>query len=95
MTTYALVGLLACTSFSAGCEVTSLFGTNMTVDLIVPLGLGGTPGLFNPFGLVQAWVNSLFGARAPAVTGGEGDEATPDGSSPPIVVDPAISVIVG
>jgi hypothetical protein len=62
-----LTGLLVCAPLSGGCEPLHWFGPNLSLDLIVPLGLDGAPGLLNPFGMVQAWADALFGATS---TGG-------------------------
>lgn len=56
----AMVALLACSALCSGCEPANWFG-NMNVNVVMPLGLGGTPGRLNPFGIVQAFVNSMLG----------------------------------
>ena len=55
-----LIALLTCSTLSTGCNPLSWFGPNLTIGVTIPLGLGGNPGLFNPFGIVQALVNSLL-----------------------------------
>jgi len=72
------IGLVACALLSSGCI---LAHDNVSINLIVPLGFGGSPGIFNPFGIVQALVNSLLGAALP--TGMGGGSGAPS-SAPPI-----------
>ena len=55
------MALLACSALCSGCDPASWFGSNMNVNVVMPLGLGGTPGRLNPFGIVQAFVNSMLG----------------------------------
>ena len=45
-----------CSAFSTGC----LFGENLTITAVIPVGLAGTPGFLNPFGIVQAFVNAAL-----------------------------------
>ena len=101
ITTWALIVVVACSAFSAGCEPTNWFRSNFNLNVVVPLGLGGTPGLLNPFGIVQAWVNAMLGAGA--ADGGGGTEGGTDGDTggvpvetpaPPTHVDPSIGVIL-
>jgi len=88
---WVLVALLTCSMLTAGCEPLGWFGPNFNVYTVIPLGLGGSPGLLNPFGIVQAVVNALLGMDA---GGGGGSQAyvTPQ---PPAPVNPAIPVVVG
>ena len=75
LTTWTLAALVITSALSGGCYIDNplrIFGPNMTINLILPLGLNGNPGLLNPFGLVQALVNSLAGITASAGTGGTG-----------------------
>ncbi len=51
---------------SAGCSPLGFFGPNFNLSIVVPLGLNGTPGVLNPFGIVQAVVNALIGSTATA-----------------------------
>jgi hypothetical protein len=74
------VALLLAVAASGGCSVSGLLGPNINVNLVVPLGFGGAPGLFNPFGIVQAVVNALLGEAFSATgdtTPTEGGETTP------------------
>jgi hypothetical protein len=96
ITTWALIGTLACSMLAAGCEPSNFFRSNFGVNIVLPMGLGGTPGLLNPFGIVQAFVNTLLG------TGSSGEEETEGGGTdssaaavPPTFLDPAIGVVVG
>jgi hypothetical protein len=76
-----LTGLLICAPLSSGCEPINWFGPNFSLDLVIPLGLGGTPGLLNPFGIVQALVNALFGATSAGATS-SASYPTPNAQSP-------------
>jgi hypothetical protein len=86
ITTWTLIGLITCSALSTGCPI----GGNTTISIIAPAGLGGAPGFYNPFGIVQAIVNSLLGAA----TGG--DSASPNpvpGTSNP--VNPVAPILGG
>ncbi len=87
---WMLVILVVCAVLTAGCEPLGWIGPNFNVYTVVPLGLGGSPGLLNPFGIVQALVNALLGIDA----GGSASQAyvTPQ---PPAPVNPAIPVVAG
>lgn len=74
----ALAGLIACSTLSGGCF---LMRDNVSINLIIPLGFGGSPGVFNPFGIVQAVVNSLLGLSLSG-TGSGGDSSA--STTPPI-----------
>jgi hypothetical protein len=54
----ALAALVICSTFSTGCDPLNSINS---INVILPLGLGGTPGLLNPFGIIQALVNSALG----------------------------------
>ena len=69
-TTLATLGLFLCTTMMAGCDRYSFFGRNMTINLNIPTGLGGSPGFYNPFGIVQTVVDNLLGG---STTAGETD----------------------
>jgi len=60
-TVFTLTALLTCATLSTGCNPLNWIGPNLTIGITIPLGLGGNPGIFNPFGIVQALVNSLLG----------------------------------
>jgi len=61
ITTWTLIiTLVTTTTLSTGCS--SLFTSgSASYNVIIPLGLGGSPGVFNPFGIVQALVNAALG----------------------------------
>src|SRR5436309_15910896 len=61
--TWTMICLGACSLLSGGCSPSRLFGANFSLSLVIPLGLGGTPGIANPFGIVQALVNSILGTQ--------------------------------
>ncbi|MFH1417707.1 MAG: hypothetical protein ABII12_05400 [Planctomycetota bacterium] len=91
LTSWILIALMLCSTGSVGCDPTGWFGSNMSVNVIVPVGLGGSPGLLNPFGVVQAWVNSLIGT---ADSSDDGDGGAAGSSNPAQSIDPAIPVIL-
>ncbi len=79
MIAWTLLGLLLVSTLATGCDTPPGFlGANVSINLNVPAGLGGSPGFYNPFGIVQTIVNNLLGATAPASDGSGG---TTDGSS--------------
>ncbi len=95
ITTWTLVGMMACTTLAAGCEPSNFFRSNLSVNVVVPLGLAGTPGLLNPFGVVQAVVNAMLGADAStAEASGSGDPVPSTAATSPGYVDPAISAVL-
>lgn len=47
--------------FATGCDA-----NNLSINYVLPLGLAGTPGLLNPFGIVQAFVNAWLGTILPS-----------------------------
>jgi hypothetical protein len=57
ITIAALLAILLCSTFSTGCNPLGWFGSNFTLTLYIPLGLDGTPGILNPFGIFQALVD--------------------------------------
>ena len=63
ITAWTLAGILCCAPFAGGCDPINWIGPNLGLDIIVPLGMGGSPGLFNPFGIVQAIVNGMLGSN--------------------------------
>lgn len=69
---WALAGILLCSPLSGGCDVLSFFGPNFSMDIVIPLGLGGSPGLLNPFGAVQAAVNAMLGLDSSSEEGDTG-----------------------
>lgn len=62
--------MLTASLFSTGCNPVDWVGPNLTIFLSVPFGLGGSPGLLNPFGIVQALVNNALGVSS--TTSGDG-----------------------
>ncbi len=72
MVSVLMVCLMVCSIGATGCEATRFFGSNFSLNLIVPTGFGGNPGFYNPFGLTQALVNALIGG------GGGGGAAAPN-----------------
>ncbi len=96
ITTWTMVVAIACSTLAAGCEPSNFFGSNLNVNVVVPLGLAGTPGLLNPFGVVQAFVNALLGADASTGdTSESGDPIPSTGATPPGHIDPSISAVLG
>ena len=94
VSTWVIVGTLLCSVLSSGCEPLNWFGNNLSANVVVPLGLAGTPGLFNPFGIVQALVNAVLGVSGSS--GGSSAYETPaaaaaaaDSNSPavPVLLD--------
>lgn len=83
--------LLLCSTFSIGCEPAN-WVSNGTLNIIVPMGLAGSPGLLNPFGIVQAIVNAALGV------GSSGEAAAayalPSTPSTTSSANPAIGVVV-
>lgn len=77
--------LLAATMLgSTGC----LLSGNSSINIIVPAGLGGNPGFYNPFGLTQALVNALLGA------GSSGDESSSSsGGTASASINPNVGVL--
>lgn len=91
----AIVAILTCSLLSTGCEPLNWFGSNFALTVVVPVGLGGSPGILNPFGIVQAIVNALLGTGA-AGGGAAAPDANPAAaSSPPTAVDPAVIAVLG
>jgi len=96
ITTWMVAGILISSTFSAGCEPSGWFGSNFSMNVVVPLGLAGTPGLLNPFGIVQAWVNAwVAGSQASDTTTTDDTESPLVVPSPSAPVDPSIAVVVG
>lgn len=62
MLRFTLACLMLCAIHATGCTgAARFFGSNFSLNLIVPTGFGGNPGFYNPFGLTQALVNALIG----------------------------------
>jgi hypothetical protein len=87
--TMMLVAMLLCSAFSTGCSPLNWFGSNFTLTIYIPLGLDGTPGIFNPFGIFQALANQ---ATDPAT--GTGATAAAD-QSPNVAALGATPINVG
>lgn len=70
ITAWIMIALLTCSLVgSTGCE-------NVSVNYILPLGLGGTPGVFNPFGITQAFVNAWLGTVLPSSSSGTSSDSS-------------------
>ena len=61
ITRLTAVCLTASALFAAGCD-----GSDFNFNIVVPVGLGGTPGILNPFGIVQAFVNAWLSTILPS-----------------------------
>lgn len=76
--------LILCMGLTAqvGCDrlLGALSGSIINVN--IPLGLNGAPGLLNPFGLTQSLFVTLFGVSPNAGDGGDGS-GTPGGGVDP------------
>lgn len=67
MTAWMLACCIGVSALSSGCSIHNwlgIFGPNFSINLVIPLGLNGNPGLLNPFGIVQALVNGTLGLVA-------------------------------
>ncbi|HVP12843.1 MAG TPA: hypothetical protein VMV94_16840 [Phycisphaerae bacterium] len=91
LTIWALVALMFCSTFAIGCEPLNWFGTGFSVNFVVPLGLAGTPGLLNPFGIVQAVVNAALGVTT--TTEGTAAFPVPATSTTPTVTLPGLGTV--
>jgi hypothetical protein len=72
--------LILCLVTSGGCSLSGLLGPNLSINVVIPLGLGGAPGAFNPFGMMQAMINAILGD---AVTSTDGATSTSTGTTSP------------
>jgi hypothetical protein len=82
-------------TLSIGCNPANFFGSNFSLNFVMPLGLAGTPGLLNPFGTVQALVNSLLGLNASSSSGsGTAYPMPSSGSTTGTVPNAAIGTVV-
>lgn len=79
-TKLAIVTALVVSPMLAGCDAVGLLGPNFSLNYVLPLGFGGAPGLYNPYGIVQAIVNSLLGTALPSGDGGDGGSPQPNPS---------------
>ena len=77
----AAMALFLCSSLSVGCIPVGFLGANLRIDLNIPLGLNGSPGIFNPFGLVQALAAAVFGTGGSTGDAGDGGSAGGDDMS--------------
>jgi hypothetical protein len=93
LTLCAVAALTVCSTFSTGCEPLNWFGTGFSLNFVVPLGLAGTPGLLNPFGIVQAVVNTALGLTS---SGSSSSAYTTPASStnPPAIYVPGIGTVI-
>lgn len=74
-TKLVVIAALFVSPMLAGCDVLGVLGPNVNLNYVLPLGFGGAPGLYNPYGIVQAIVNSLLGTALPS--GDSGDSGSP------------------
>jgi len=79
-------GLCLCLTTQVGCDriVSALSGSIININL--PLGLNGAPGLLNPFGLTQSLFVSLFGVNTTTGDGDGGGDAPAGGVDPGTLV---------
>ncbi len=77
ITVWAMLGLLLVSTLANGCEPAGFFGANLSINTSLPLGLSGSPGFYNPFGIVQSIVDNLLGSTT---TAGGGSGGTGGGS---------------
>lgn len=90
MTALMLAGCIGASALSSGCSIHNwlgIFGPNFRINLVIPLGLNGNPGLLNPFGIIQALVNGTFGLAANnGGTNGTGGTGNGGNNNPPPTV---------
>jgi hypothetical protein len=71
LTVWTLMALLLVSTLATGCDKPPGFlGANVSINLNVPAGLGGSPGFYNPFGIVQTIIDNLLGSAAATGTAG-------------------------
>lgn len=86
-----LAGCITASALSSGCAIHNwlgIFGPNFTINLVIPLGLNGNPGLLNPFGIIQALVSGTLAlAGNPGASNGTGGTGgTGNGGVPPTIL---------
>jgi hypothetical protein len=86
----AAAALVICSTFSTGCDPMNSIGS---INLIVPMGLGGSPGYFNPFGITQAIVNSLLGISTTTTESTAAFPIATTGTTPPTTVLPGVGPV--
>lgn len=92
LTVWGLVVVVICSTLATGCTPLNWFGNNLDVNVVIPLGLGGSPGIFNPFGIVQALVNSALGqGGSNNATAYENPAGAPSSPTP---IDPAQGIFI-
>ena len=67
LTSWTLAACIGASALSTGCAIDNplgFIGPNLTINLVLPLGLNGNPGLLNPFGIIQALVTGSLGLAA-------------------------------
>ena len=79
-TAMVCICVACCSVLSTGC----LIGENLTITTVIPVGLAGTPGLLNPFGIVQAFVNAALSNIL-----GTGSTSSSSGSSTSSTITPS------
>ena len=87
ITRISVAGLLTGALFTAGCD-----GSDINLNFVVPVGLGGTPGLLNPFGITQAFVNAWLNSVLPSGSSSSSSSSTgtTTGSASPNPDDPGV-----
>lgn len=84
LTIWSITVIVFCSTFMMGCDadVLPFFGPNFGLNVIIPAGFGGNPGAFNPFGLTQAFVNSLIGASSSSSSSSSTDSSAATSPNP-------------
>lgn len=84
--------LVVCSTMCMGldCSPSRWFGDNFSLNVVVPMGLGGTPGVLNPFGIVQALVNAQLDVDGDS-SGSDSPGASP---APAPTFDPAVTAVL-
>lgn len=90
VTKLTVVTALFVSPMLAGCDAVGVLGPNFSLNYVLPLGFGGAPGLYNPYGIVQAIVNSLLGSALPSGDGGDSGSPQPN---PSVVNSTAVGAI--
>lgn len=90
ITAWTLAACISASALSGGCAIDNplgFIGPNLTINLILPLGLNGNPGLLNPFGIIQALVaGTLNLASTNGTNTGTGGTGGSGGNNVPPVV---------
>ena len=86
----AVAALVICSTFSTGCDPVNSIGS---INLIVPMGLGGSPGYFNPFGITQAIVNAVLGISTTTTDSTAAFPIATTGTTAPATVLPGVGPV--